>query len=351
MTEYRCDILVIGAGPAGASAAEKAAGAGAKVLFIDRKKVIGEPVRCAEFIPRQLLGELYCGKEFIVQPVKNMKSILPGNEITETPSPGFIINRNQFDQALAAKAVDSGAEVWTESSAVGLDGNDVTVLKKSERINIRAKIIIGADGPHSRVGKWIGSPNKNLLPALQARAALTDSIDYTEVRFDKRFYGGYAWFFPKGNTANIGLGIKQVKGFKGLKSHLEFFLKELKAQGKITGEISGYTAGWIPAEAPRKITKDNVMLAGDAGGQTHPITGAGVAQAVMCGRMAGEWAAEAVKKDDISLLSEYDNEWMDLYGKSQERAFERRQLMENNWSDLDKEIKKCWVAFREYYKD
>ena len=351
MTEYRCDILVVGAGPAGASAAQKAAEAGTKILLIERKAVIGEPVRCAEFIPGQLLGELDCGKEFIVQPVKGMKSIIPGNVTAETPSPGFIINRNLFDQALAAKAIDSGAEVWTESSAVGLDGNVVTVIKNSERINIRAKIIIGADGPHSRVGKWIGSPNKNLLPAIQVRAALTVPIDYTEVRFDKRFYGGYAWLFPKGNAANIGLGIKQVKGFKGLKSHLEFYLKELKAQGKITGEISGYNAGWIPAETPRKITKGNIMLAGDAGGQTHPITGAGVAQAVMCGRMAGEWAAAAVKKDNINLLSEYDNEWMDLYGKSQERAFERRQLMENNWNDLDKIIKKCWVAFREYYKD
>ena len=93
------------------------------------------------------------------------------------------------------------------------------------------------------------------------------------------------------------------------------------------------------------------MLVGDAAGQTHPITGAGIVQAVICGKMAGEWAAEAIKKDNPDLLAEYENEWFDLYGASQERAFRRRELMENNWNDLDKIIKKCWVAFEEYYKD
>ena len=67
--------------------------------------------------------------------------------------------------------------------------------------------------------------------------------------------------------------------------------------------------------------------------------------------MAGEWAAEAVKKDDAGLLKEYENEWFDLYAESQERAFRRRELMENNWDDLDDIINKCWVAFEGYYKD
>ncbi len=350
MINHHCDILVTGAGPAGSSAAQKAAEKGLDVLLIDRKTVIGEPVRCAEFIPKQLLGELNCKKEFIVQPVKTMKTILPDRTITETPSPGCIINRNEFDQALAEKAQNAGAKIWTDTKAVGLNGNSVTLVKNSGQINVTAKIIIGADGPHTRIGKWIGSPNRNLLPAVQVKAALTEPIDYTEVYFDKRFYGGYAWLFPKGNTANIGLGIKQAEGVNELKNHLEYFLNMLKEEGRITGKFSGYTAGWIPADKPRKLTKGNVMLTGDAGGQTHPITGAGASQAVMCGRMAGKWAAEAVLRDNINLLSEYDDEWMDLYGGSQERAFKRRQLMENSWNDLDNIIKKCWVAFREYYK-
>ena len=134
-----------------------------------------------------------------------------------------------------------------------------------------------------------------------------------------------------------------------IRDNLDYFLQGLEAKGRI-GEVTGYTTGWIPAESPRKITRDNIMLVGDAAGQGHPITGAGVSRAVLCGKMAGKWAAEVVSKNNPDLLVEYENEWMDLYGDSQERAFRRRELMENNWNDLDKIIRKCWVAFEEYYK-
>ena len=136
-----------------------------------------------------------------------------------------------------------------------------------------------------------------------------------------------------------------------IRDSLDYFLQTLKEQNRITGEVKDFTAGWIPAEEPRKIVKGGIMLVGDAAGQTHPITGAGVAQAVIAGRMAGEWAAEAVKKDDLGLLARYEDEWMDVYSESQERAVRQRELMESNWDNLDKIIRKCWVAFEEYYKD
>ena len=350
MREHRCDILVIGAGPAGASAAQRAAEAGTKVLLIDRKPVPGEPVRCAEFIPGQLLGELECGKKFIVQPVRGMKSILPDGNRAETPAPGLMIDRNILDQALAAKALEAGADIWTGTRALSFDGEKVIVKKESELLSIKAGIIIGADGPHTRAGRWINSPNNNLIPAIQVKVSLKRPLDCTEVYFEKRFYGGYAWLFPKGNIANAGLGMKRQSGLKELIIHLDYFIKKLREKNRITGEISGYTAGWMPAEFPRKIVRGNIMLAGDAAGQTHPITGAGVAQAVIGGSMAGTWAAEAVRKDDTRILAEYENEWLDIYGESQERAAKRRRFMEANWDDLDKIIRKCWVVFKDYYK-
>ncbi len=351
MKEYRCDILVIGAGPAGACAARAAAESGANVLLIERKKVIGEPVRCAEFIPKLLLGELDCNKNFIVQPVKSMKSILPDNQIIETPAPGLMINRNIFDQALTQNAKEAGANIWTETRALANDDGCVIAEKNREHIRIKPDIIIGADGPQTRVGRWIGSVNKNLIPAVQTRVALTETTESTEVYFDKRYIGGYAWLFPKGDTANVGLGIKRGSNPVNIRGSLNYFLQKLKEQDRITGDVKGYAAGWIPAESPRKIVKDNIMLAGDAAGHTHPITGAGVAQAVIGGKMAGKWAAEAIKKGDLGLLKKYEEEWMDIYCESQQRAAQRRQLMENDWNDLDKVIKKCWVAFKEYYKD
>ncbi|MFC1838913.1 hypothetical protein ACFL1N_04975, partial [Thermodesulfobacteriota bacterium] len=67
--------------------------------------------------------------------------------------------------------------------------------------------------------------------------------------------------------------------------------------------------------------------------------------------LESKWAARAAKKNNIDLISEYENEWYDLYGESQERAFRRRELLESKWDDLDNVIKKCWVSFKEYYKD
>jgi len=351
MKEESCNVLVIGAGPAGSCAAGIAALAGVKVLLIDRKKEIGEPVRCAEFIPRQLLSELDCKRDFIVQPVKTMKSFLPDNKMIETPGPGLMINRNILDQALAQNAKDAGAVIWTETRALEYDNGCVMAVKEREQVRIKADIIIGADGPHTRAGRWIGSINRNLIPAVQARVHLTEATESTEVYFDKNFFGGYAWLFPKGDTANVGLGIKRWGSPDNIRRSLCYFLQNLKEQNRITGEVTGYNAGWIPAEAPRKIVKGNIILVGDAAGHTHPITGAGVSQAVICGHMAGEHAAEAVKKGDLGLLKEYEEEWIDLYGESQQIAAQRRQLMENNWNDLDKIIKKCWVVFKEYYKN
>ncbi|MFC1494073.1 geranylgeranyl reductase family protein [Thermodesulfobacteriota bacterium] len=351
MKEHRCDILVIGAGPAGSSAAWNASSLGLKVLLVDGKKFIGKPVRCAEYIPKQLFGELDIKKDFIVQPIYNMKTFMPDGEIIETPSPGYIINREKFDQVLLKRAKKAGTEVWAGCRALLKDRDYVTVRKNGEYIKIYSKIIIGADGPRSKVGKWIGSVNRNLIPAIQARVSLTSPLNDTEVYFHKDFYGGYGWLFPKDNKGNLGLGMKPEPGYPTIKESLNRLIKMLQVAGRIKGDSESFTAGWIPAESPRNITAENIILAGDAAGQSHPLTGAGIAQAVICGNMAGKWAARAVRKNNIGLISEYENEWYDLYGESQKRAFRRRELLEGKWDDLDNVIKKCWVSFKEYYKD
>ena len=351
MKEYRCDILVIGAGPAGSSAARKASSRGLNVLMIDGKQSIGKPVRCAEYIPKQLLGELDIKKDFIVQPVYNMKTFMPEGEVIESTFPGFIINREKFDRVLLKRAKETGAEIWAGCRALSRDGGYVTVRKNGEYIKIDAEIIIGADGPRSKTAKWIGSANRNLIPAIQARVYLASPMNDTEVHFHKKFYGGYSWLFPRGDKGNLGLGMKPGPGYPALRENLNIFIKMLLDTGKIKGDPESFTAGWIPAEPPGKITRENIILAGDAAGQTHPVTGAGIAQAVMCGSMAGKWAARAVIKNNIGLISEYEDEWFDLYGESQERAFRKRELLENSWDNLDNVVRKCWVAFKEYYKD
>ena len=342
----------MGAGPAGSAAALTAARKGLHVLMVERRAKVGTPVRCAEYIPAPLLGEVSLGRHFIVQSVRGMRTILPGGEIKETPAPGFTIRRDNFDQALAHAARDAGAEILLSTRALSKNKNEI-LLKGKNGLSLKVEpgVVIGADGPRSTVGRWIGSVNKNLIPAVQVRVTLVKAMKFTEVYFDKEIYGGYGWLFPKGKEANVGLGMKQGKRkYEPITHVLKRFVSRLTEAGKIKGESLGNVAGWIPAEPVRKVTCQNVLLVGDAAGQTHPITGSGVFQAVICGRMAGNWAARAVEAGNSGLLSGYEKEWRDLFGEAQERAFKRRQLLEQEWDRLEEIIKYCWIAYREYYE-
>ncbi|MBW1802439.1 MAG: NAD(P)/FAD-dependent oxidoreductase [Deltaproteobacteria bacterium] len=351
MEAQHCDILIVGAGPAGSSAAIAAANRGLKVLVVERRQSIGVPVRCAEYIPAPLLGEVKLGRDFVVQSVRGMKTVLPGGEIHDTRAPGFIIQRDVFDQTLAGAAGKAGAGVLAETRALTLDGSDV-ILRNRDRstAKVRATVIIGADGPHSTVGRWIGSVNRNMLPALQCRFPLVRPLNHTEVYFDREIYAGYGWIFPKGREANVGIGMKHAgAGYPSMAEVFNRFISRLKKAGKIKGDPEGRTAGWIPVEPLRVTSRNQILLAGDAAGQTHPITGAGVHQAVVCGALAGESAARAVEKGNMGLLSKYDIEWRDLFGQTLSRAVKRRQSMEREWSRLEEIIPDCWVAFKNYY--
>ena len=217
---------------------------------------------------------------------------------------------------------------------------------------VEAKIIIGADGPHSTVGGWMNAVNRSLIPAVQARVPLIEPLDFTEVYLKKDLYGGYGWLFPKQDEANVGLGVRKSHGTGcSLNEHLSRFLLELADAGKIALQPLQYFAGWIPAGPVRTTVAGNKMLVGDAAGQTHPITGAGLPQAVICGRMAGKWAARSIREKNPDILKEYEREWKDLFGESLHRADERRAFMEKEWERFDEIIKRCWIAFREYYTD
>jgi len=351
MHSKRYHILVVGAGPAGSSAALTAAREGLRVLMVERRSVIGVPVRCAEYIPAPLMGEIDLGRHFVIQAIRGMRTILPDGEIKEMRAPGFTIRRDLFDQALAGRAGEAGAEILLSTKVLSKNGEEVIVKgNDGELSRIRADVIIGADGPHSTVGRWIGARNQNLISAVQVRVPLTREIQFTEVYFHKEIYGGYGWLFPKGREANVGVGMKRNRpGVPSLNKALEHFLDRLAKEGRVMGKPYGSTAGWIPAEPLRKIAYGNILLVGDAAGHTHPITGAGVSQAVISGQMAGRCAARAILEGDHDILSEYEMEWRDLFEETQMRAFERRQMLEQNWDRLEEIIRYCWVAFREYY--
>lgn len=321
--------------------------------MVERRKAVGVPVRCGEYIPRAILGELPKGDHaFLVQPVKGMMTFLPDGTIKETIGPGFTIRRDLFDRTLAQHARESGAEIRLGTRAIGFEAGAV-ILKGSdgELIETRPRVIIGADGPHSTVGKWMGNRNRDMVLALQCRFRLTRHMEFTEVYFHPRIYGGYAWLFPKDKEANVGLGVAPShKRPVPLRALLEWLIEDLRGHGRIKGPVYGVTAGWIPVKPILRTVKENMLLVGDAAGQTHPITGAGVPQAVICGHLAGKWAARAVLEDDLKLLMRYEYEWLEDFGDHLMMGFQRRKRLEAHWRRLSEILPSCWVAFREYYE-
>ena len=211
MSDLSFNVLVVGGGPAGASAAWEAARNGAKVLLVERRRQIGTPVQCAEFIPAMLLGEVGLGRDYVVQAVKGMKTYLPDSPVKTTRAPGYIIRRDLFDQTLAERARHEGAVVMTGTRAAGLEPDGTVRLIDHTGRDFRTKpgIIIGADGPNSAVGRWVGAVNQHLLPAVQMTLPLRRPMDHTEVYFDPDIYAGYGWLFPKGRVANVGLGMRR----------------------------------------------------------------------------------------------------------------------------------------------
>ena len=352
MPHYDCDILIVGGGPAGSSAALAAASRGLRVLVAERRAAIGVPVQCAEYIPAALLSELVFKPASIVQQTAGMWTVLPNGEKKYTRAPGFTIDRDHFDRELAAMARDAGATYLMSTCALTCSEETVTLRRRncSRRIYLQPRVIIGADGPFSTVGGWMESVNRNRIPAVQVQVPLRNSLNDTEIYFDHDIFGGYGWLFPKGRVANVGLGCQRRESNSvPLTVLLENFLAFLAKEGKIEPRIIGRTSGWIPAEQPRSIRKDQIVLAGDAAGHTHAVTGAGIAQAVIGGKLAGTWARRSVRHRDLALLAEYEADWLEDYGRMLSKAYRRRVKLERGWHSLDAVIKSCWVAYREYH--
>jgi digeranylgeranylglycerophospholipid reductase len=324
-----------------------------RVLVIDRRQRIGVPVQCAEYVPRGICRYVQVSSSSVVQEIETMVTHLPDGSSHQMRSPGFMLDRSCFDQDLAAAALQAGARVSTGTRGIKLTPEGVVIEHHCEQKLVRSKVIIGADGSRSSVGRWVSEDPSREIVALQYEITNPDARREVEVYFRPDYEAGYAWFFPKGETANVGIGIPSSKA-STLPALLNHFLGLLKTLGKVTSpRIVRRTAGVIPSSVPLKTVYGNIVLAGDAAGHAHPITGAGILNAVIGGEMAGRIASEAILRGDLGHLESYEAEWRETFGASLSYGASKRDFLENHWkeSHLDFEalVRKTWVGFKEYY--
>ena len=346
---FHVDILVVGAGPAGTVAARVAANAGASVLVVEQRPNVGLPVQCAEYVPARIADHVALPARCIAQRISSLQTTLPDGETVHTLSRGYVIDRALFDRSLAVEAHRAGAHIWTRARALERTERGVLVRRGSAVIEVESQIVIGADGPRSTVASWIGQSNRAFIDAHQVEIVLAEPMDGTEVYFHTCYRGGYGWRFPKGDTANMGVGVSRAMGGDPRQA-LEHFLESLRVA---PGDIIGRTAGPVPSGGlVSQPARGNILLAGDAAGLAHPITGAGILAAVISGELAGCAAGSAVESADLGRLAAYAEDLDGYLGGSLRHALARREQLDAEWCDdpgaLADSLRETWIAFRAY---
>ncbi|MDA8224984.1 MAG: NAD(P)/FAD-dependent oxidoreductase [Betaproteobacteria bacterium] len=350
------DVLVVGLGPAGGAAAAAAAAGGLSVMGIDRREQIGLPVQCAEFIPLPL-GSYAQDDGVILQAVSGMKSYLPSGAVEQSAFPGWMIDRAKFDQALATQAQRNGARLHTSARLVAIDSAQRTarIYLDGAEHRIGYRMLVAADGPHSQVATSLGWPALQVVYTRQYTVELKQRYADTDIWLSGDYPGGYAWLFPKGGLANIGLGIDKSHA-PDLKQPLDALHRQLVRQGLVGETILSRTGGAIPVGGMRErlMAGEGIVFVGDAAGLTHPITGGGIPAAVLSGVRAGEAAVDWLVGGRTDALEDYEQDMRDQYEATLQRAVARRQWLAQFWNTDaardDAVHRRGWIAFPEYFE-
>ena len=331
------DVVVIGGGPAGCMAARSAAEAGLSVLVAEKDPDIGAPVRCAEAMAIAHLKQyLDVDPAWCRQKVGTARIVAPDGTAVEVADvePGYIVERKILDRKLAEVAVAAGAKVRTSMDAVGADrlADGTVAVHFSDREDVRAKIVIAADGTESRAGRWLGvqtaaKPDEFYSCAQYLLAGIQVEPECLQLHFGNEVApGGYFWVFPKGpDVANVGLAVSN-RAERGPFEYLDRGVERLFPDASIIGRTQG---GIGNSGGLKTMYADNLLIAGDAAQLAEPVTGGGIPNALASGQMAGRMAAEAVKAGDVSAdaLKAYQKEWDSFLGSRQRKVSKVRKAI------------------------
>ncbi len=364
MKRIKCDVLVVGAGPAGASAALFLSEKDLKTVLVEKKANIDEPLRCAEFIP---LNMLHLFQEKILSDphaVTAMKTHVASKEIASTKIKGAVIDRPLLLKKILGTFQQNGGTflsacsfVLSREAALLRPRGTVSLLfdkKRGRYMEIESKIIVCCEGPFSKIKKWLQIPQSDVMPALSQNIAQKASdTESTHVFFERYIKAGYGWLFPKKDSINIGIGAES-KDILGL---FERFKKDLIRAGLIDGSapIRKTGTGLLPISAMMaEPVRAKIVFAGDAANLCNQITGAGIYNAVLSAKICASAISKAIRKDRQAYLSEIKKGYDATFSKSIQRAYEKRRLFSERFDaqkeqDIEDLIRQCWISSKQYY--
>ncbi len=340
----QCDVLVVGAGPAGSGAARSSALGGARTLMVDKKKEIGTPVQCGEVIGLELVRRsgLRLPPQAIVARHSFTRFVL-GREVTIDNSEPYwrsvTVERKIFDKHLALRAAMSGASVQADTrllSAKVADGRIVSCVlnRQGEEVEMFPKVVVAADGVHSTLSKVMGveffSPQDVARGVEFELVAKRDLPECMQIFIEEEIGLGYGWIIPKGRRrANVGLGLVGVNASR--RSFLEewivghpvvsryFDMEKVLEVKKGDAPVPGFLGGPV---------KGNALFCGDAAGQTLAFVGEGIMPSYICGGLAGKHAALMAKGGKEG----YEEELVEVMGGQLMMGAVLRDTLVDLWS-------------------
>jgi len=361
--EHYYDLVVVGGGPAGSSAAFIAAKNGIKVALLEKENSIAETVRTSGVTWIQSIKEFGIPDDCF-NPIRNFSFCSPNNEITISDSipRAAVLDVRKTYRWLANEAEKAGADIFVKinvNEVIKNDNGDIVGVRgvgSNGKVIFHSKVVIDASGFPSTVCKAMGFVTQwkrfGAGAEYEVKVENVDADTWWLMVGQQYSPAGYAWIFPVGdNIVRIGVGIGKPESNVDPTQRLEELMKSklgpIKKLGKITPIEFHY--GLIPNDGlSRKTVFNNLILVGDSAGQANPLVLEGIRYAIKFGRVAGKVSSDAIKtgKTDESTLYPYEENWrkeieskITSAGKVQDRWI---GLSDEEWDkelDIIKELK------------